>query len=255
MRSVEKYVVVMPCLNEAAEIFSLVSEIRTLALEVIVIDDGSTDETGRLAARAGAVVLRHESPQGKGASLNDGLRYAREKGFQRALAMDGDGQHAPSDIVQFLSVGESAALVIGNRMAHPAAMPRVRRFVNRWMSQRLSGITGKNLPDTQCGFRSIDLEAWSRCTLQTAHFEVESELLLAFIAAGHAVEFVPIQVIYKNEQSKIHPVRDTFRWWRWLRTAKRQFRSATRQAELAASESFAPPASPALQSASKLSPR
>ena len=245
---------VIPCLNEAVEIFSLVAEIRNLSLNVIVVDDGSTDETGQLAARAGAEVLRHNVPQGKGAALNHGLRRAREKGFQRALTMDGDGQHAPSDISNFLSANANAALIIGNRMENPETMPRVRRFVNRWMSQRLSKIAGKSLPDTQCGFRSINLEAWSRCNLHTSHFEVESELLLAFIAAGHAVEFVPIQVIYKNEQSKIDPVRDTLRWWRWLRRAKRQFNLTAQQREAAGPEFFAPPTSPALQSKTRLSP-
>ncbi|MEO6183430.1 MAG: glycosyltransferase family 2 protein, partial [Verrucomicrobiota bacterium] len=225
-----------------------------LSLDVIVVDDGSTDGTGQLATRAGAEVFRHQKPQGKGAALNHGLRRARENGFQRALTMDGDGQHAASDIGNFLSASESAALVVGNRMANPESMPGLRRFVNRWMSRRLSKIAGKDLPDTQCGFRSIDLEAWSRCDLHTAHFEVESELLLAFIAAGHAIEFVPIQVIYKNEQSKIHPVRDTLRWLRWLRTAKRQFKLATHKREVRESESFAPPTSPVLQSKTRLSP-
>ena len=253
MLSAEKFVVVIPCLNEAAEIFSLVTEIRKLSLHVIVVDDGSTDATGQLATSAGAEVIRHEKTQGKGAALNHGLRFAREKGFQRALTMDGDGQHAASDIGNFLSACESAALVVGNRMANPESMPGLRRFVNRWMSRRLSKIAGKNLPDTQCGFRSIDLEAWSRCDLQTAHFEVESELLLAFIAAGHAIKFVPIQVIYKNEQSKISPVRDTLRWWRWLRKAERQFKSAPVKLEVAVPGSFVPPTSPALHSASKLS--
>jgi hypothetical protein len=95
------------------------------------------------------------------------------------------------------------------------------------MSERLSQIAGKNLPDTQCGFRLIDLDAWSQLDLQTTHFEIESELALSFAAAGHAIEFVPIEVIYKNERSKIHPVRDTVRWFRWWRKARQQFQIAT----------------------------
>ena len=68
----------------------------------------------------------------------------------------------------------------------------------------------------------MKLEPWSRLSLRTAHFEVESEALLEFIASGHLVEFVPVRVIYKTEQSKIHPVRDSLRWFRWLRTMRRK---------------------------------
>lgn len=219
----DKIAVVIPCLNEAKEIFSLVTAVRKFLPNVIVFDDGSIDDTAALAAKAGAEVLRNKTSLGKGMVLNAGFKHARERGFQFTLAMDGDGQHAPSDIPKFLAAMERAPLVIGNRMENCAQMPWLRRFVNRWMSQRLSQIAGKNLPDTQCGFRLVDLETWSRLDLRTSHFEIESELLLGFVAAGHAIEFVPIEVIYKNEQSKIHPVRDTIRWFRWWKTARQKF--------------------------------
>jgi glycosyltransferase involved in cell wall biosynthesis len=222
----DKIAVVIPCLNEAKTIALLISEIKKFLPIIIVVDDGSTDGTGKMAADAGAEILRHEQPRGKGIALDFGFKRAREKGFTHALAMDGDGQHAPSDISKFLEAVRKAPLIIGNRMANPERMPKLRKFVNRWMSQRLSKIAGRNLPDTQCGFRLIELEAWSQMNLQTAHFEIESELLLAFIAAGYAVEFVPIEVIYKNERSKIHPVRDTLRWFKWYFQIRRKFRAA-----------------------------
>lgn len=195
-------------------------EIRWRLPTVIVIDDGSSDETGKLAAQAGAEVLRHERPQGKGVALSFGWRRAYERGFLWALTMDGDGQHSPEDIPVFLDCAAKgqAALIVGNRMSNPCGMPWVRRQVNRWMSQRLSRLAGCDLPDTQCGFRMMNLSAWSNLQLQTSHFEIESELLLAFAAAGHRIEFVPIQVIYQDEESKIRPLKDTWRWFRWLRS-------------------------------------
>ena len=250
MSTVDKIAVVIPCLNEAATIASLICEIKTILPNVIVVDDGSTDFTGKFAADAGADVLRNTQPLGKGIALNLGLKHAREKGFHSALAMDGDGQHAPSDIPRFLDALDKAPLVIGNRMTNCEQMPWVRKSVNRWMSKRLSHVAGKNLPDTQCGFRLINLEAWSRLNLQTAHFEIESELLLAFAAAGHAIEFVPIQVIYKNERSKIHPVRDTLRWLQWFRNARRQFETLKLKTELSSQ-----PTSAALQNETKPSLR
>ena len=107
-------------------------------------------------------------------------------------------------------------------MAQAEQMPWLRRFVNRWMSRRLSKAIGKPLPDSQCGFRLMNLRAWSGLAITATHFEIESEVLLAFLAGGYAVEFVPVRVIYKNEQSKIHPWRDTVRWFRWWARARRR---------------------------------
>ena len=213
--------VVIPCVNEAATIFELVLSIRGILPNVIVVDDGSTDNTAVLAGKAGAEVIRHESSRGKGTALNAGWRRAVARGFKWALAMDGDGQHAPGDIPKFLAAAGqgNVDLVIGNRMADAEGMPWLRRKVNRWMSGKLSRIAGMDLPDSQCGFRLMRLDAWQTLSLKTAHFEVESEMLLEFAAQEYAVKFVPVQVIYKDERSKIHPVRDTVRWFRWWREA------------------------------------
>ena len=210
--------VVIPCLNEAASIVGLVREVRQQLPTVIVIDDGSTDSTGHLAAHGGAEVLRHEQPQGKGAALRAGWQRAAERGFAWALTMDGDGQHAVSDIPAFLRCAEigEAALVVGNRMARPVGMPLIRRWTNRFMSWKLARLAGQTLPDTQCGFRLMNLPAWSKLAIEATHFEIESELLLAFARAGFKIAFVPIQVIYRAEESKIRPVHDTCRWFRWL---------------------------------------
>jgi glycosyltransferase involved in cell wall biosynthesis len=214
---------VIPCLNEAAAIESLVRQVRALLPGVIVVDDGSTDSTDQLATRAGAEVLRHEITQGKGAALLAGWKRARERGFDWAMTLDGDGQHSPDDIPTYLRcAGQTgAALVVGNRMGDVGHMPWLRRQVNRWMSRRLSRLAGRELPDSQCGFRLVDLRAWSKLDLLTRHFEIESEVLLAFVEAGYPVEFVPIRAIYKSAQSKIHPWRDTVRWFRWLSSRRR----------------------------------
>src|SRR6187551_2270662 len=94
--------------------------------------------------------------------------------------LDGAGQHSPNDIPAFLRCAErtNAVLVVGNRMTDPRGMPWLRRQVNRWMSRRLSKLAGRPLPDTQCGFRLMKLEPWSRLSLRTTHFEIESEALL-----------------------------------------------------------------------------
>ena len=230
---------VIPCLNEAAAIPALVREVgQQLRQEcarlaaaptstmdpapnplVIVVDDGSVDDTAQSAKSAGAWVLRHPHPRGKGAALKTGLREAQRLGFRQALLLDGDGQHAPGDIPAFFHCYRQtqAQLIIGNRMSHAERMPWLRRMVNRWMSQHLSKLAGRPLPDSQCGFRMVELKTWTGLSMQAEHFEIESEMLLAFVNAGARIEFVPIQVIYRSERSKIHPCRDTWRWLRWLR--------------------------------------
>lgn len=208
---------VIPCLNEAKVISSVVRGAREHVGAVVVVDDGSSDETSSAASAAGAIVLRHATPQGKGAALRKGWRHAVEHGFSWALTMDGDGQHSPDDIPLFLAAAARgpARLIVGNRMNGGAGMPWLRRRVNRWMSARLSRAAGIQLPDSQCGFRLMDLHAWSGLQLQANHFEVESEVLLAFHAAGYQVAFVPIRIIYQEERSKIRPLKDTWRWFRW----------------------------------------
>lgn len=156
-------------------------------------------------------------------ALKAGLSRAREAGFAFALTLDGDGQHAPTDIPRFFAkAGDgSALLVVGNRMGEAQKIPRLRRQVNRLMSRILSRMAGQHLPDSQCGFRLLDLTVWSTLPTKARNFEVESELLLAFARAGHTVHFVPVEVIYCDERSKIAPVRDTLRWFRWLNQARR----------------------------------
>jgi len=223
MKWTNRCAAVIPCLNEARTIAQVVAAVRRFVPKVIVIDDGSSDDTGIIARNAGAEVIRHAEPQGKGAALQAGWKYALKRGFDWALAMDGDGQHSTNDVPKFFEVAErtGAMLVIGNRMNDPKGMPVVRRLVNRWMSKRISALAGIPVPDSQCGFRLMNLGAWNRLRVKASHFEIESDVLLAFAKAGGRIQFTPIEVIYKSEQSKIHPVRDTLRWMKWWRGVQR----------------------------------
>ena len=209
----------IPCLNEAATIGEIVSAVKALLPTVLVVDDGSLDTTGDAARTAGATVLRNEQPMGKGAALRAGWEHAHQLGFEWVLCMDGDGQHAPSDIPKFLARAEKGgvALVAGERMHAPGTMPLVRRITNRFMSWQLSRLAGVRLSDTQCGFRLLHLPSLKRLHVKSECFEIESEVLIQFARARLGIAFVPIQVIYADERSKIRPLRDTLRWWNWLR--------------------------------------
>jgi len=223
MVAVKTCAAVIPCLNERAGIAPLVAAVRRQLPLVLVVDDGSLDDTAALARAAGATVLRHERNLGKGAALRTGLSEAWSLGFDWAITLDGDGQHVPEDLPVFLQRSEQtgARLVIGNRMQQARAIPWLRRQVNRWMSRQLSRRAGCHLPDTQCGFRLVHLESWATLPLTTQHFEIESEMLMAFLGARHPIEFVPIQVIGRTRRSHICPVADSVRWWKWWRQLDR----------------------------------
>jgi glycosyltransferase involved in cell wall biosynthesis len=214
--------VVIPCCNEEAAITGLVREVRRHLPTVIVVDDGSEDKTAARAAAAGAQIVRREGNPGKGAALKAGVAAALAQHYTWVITLDGDGQHWTEDIPAFLRCAEAtgAALIVGNRMHQAEAIPWLRRRVNRWMSRRISACAGRVLPDSQCGFRLIDLKAWAAVPFEADHFEIESEVLLGLVRAGYGVEFVPIRVIGKGRQSHIHPLKDSWRWLWWWRRAR-----------------------------------
>ena len=213
----ESCAVVIPCFNEGGTIAALVSQVRQHLATVIVVDDGSTDDTAAQALAAGATVARHGKNLGKGAALKTGLSAALKGGFEWALAMDGDGQHKPQDLPAFFrcAAQTNARLVVGNRMHNAQAIPWPRRQINRWMSRRISERAGQLLPDSQCGFRLVNLKVWASLRLETNHFETESEMLLAFARAGYPIQFVPIQVVGRGPHSHIRPLQDVWRWLQW----------------------------------------
>ncbi len=215
--------VIIPCYNEEATVGELVSEVRQYLPCVIVVSDGSFDQTATHAAAAGAQLLRLERNLGKGAALKAGVALASNQGCSWIVTMDGDGQHRPEDIPSFLRCAEDtrAALIVGNRMHRAKTIPWLRRTVNRWMSRRISKRAGASLPDSQCGFRLVNLGAWRTLSLMTNHFEIESEMLLSFVRAGYRIEFVPIQVVPRGSHSHIHVLRDTARWLKWWQGSRR----------------------------------
>jgi glycosyltransferase involved in cell wall biosynthesis len=228
MPPTDNCVAVIPCLNEEAEIAALVRSVRQPVRHVLVVDDGSSDQTSARAREAGADVIRHERPLGKGRSLIEGWQVATERGFTWAITLDGDGQHAPANIPAFLQQAEvtGAPLLIGNRMSRPDTMPPLRQWINRWLSMKISELTGRDLPDSQCGFRLVHLPTLAALPLRAEHFEIESEMIFQFARHGHAIGFVPIDVIYAAERSKIRPLLDTVRWWKWYFRARRELAKA-----------------------------
>ena len=232
-------VAILPCLNEARAIAAVVRGLHAHLAAVLVVDDGSTDTTGAEARTAGAEVLRHPRPRGKGSALSTGWQAAARRGAEWVLLLDGDGQHAPEDAPAFFAAAGTSLnqapvrLVIGNRMEQPGAMPWLRQTTNRWLSRRLTALAGVPLPDSQCGYRLAHLPTLLACELRSEQFEIESEMAVAFARAGHRIGMVPITVRYGAERSKVSPLRDTLRWWRWYRATAKRLGPAPAPARLA----------------------
>ncbi len=215
--------VVIPALNEAVYIADVVRRCRHYVEQVLVVDDGSGDRTGELAAAAGAEVIRHGSNLGKGASLREAFAEALRRNWPALVVVDGDGQHPPEALPAFLAAAgeEGVGMVVGNRMADPRGMPPVRYLTNRFMSRLLSLVIGQKVPDTQCGYRLLRRELLEKLRLTTVNYDTESEMLIQAARAGFRIASVPVPTIYAGETSKIHPFRDTLRFFRMLLRASR----------------------------------
>ena len=213
-----KIAIVIPAYNEAKNITPLVGAVRALGYDCFVIDDGSVDKTDELALQAGAAVLKTGGKSGKGNALKLGFNHVIKNGYEALIAMDGDGQHSPSDIAAFVSCYQKtgADIVSGDRMHNPQGMPLVRLLTNRFMSWLISFFCHQHIPDTQCGFRLIKTKVLQTINLQSSDFEIETEVLIKASKKGFKIASVGIQTIYRDEVSKIQPMRDTFRFIAYL---------------------------------------
>lgn len=214
----DECIVVIPCLNEAATIAGVVSGARRHVPRVIVVDDGSTDDTAGRAREAGATIRRHARPMGKASAIRTGMHAAREAGAGWAVLMDGDGQHDPADIPALLEAVDrtGADMVIGNRMDEAGKIPWIRRLVNRWMSRDLSRWTGMTIPDTQCGFRVVRLATWESIQPRADGFLMESAMIVAAARAGASIAHAPVGVLPRSAgASRIRVLRDVARWAAW----------------------------------------
>ena len=220
----------IPCYFEEKRIREVAARTHAQLDTVLVVDDGSTDGTESEARAAGVEVIRHAVNQGKGAAIKTGLReLSARAGIEYALILDGDGQHLPEEIPNFLEAANRthAPMLVGTRMTDTRTMPFVRRMTNRFMSWQISRVCGQEVPDSQCGFRMIHRDlAPALVEIETVKFDYETEMLVVASRRGDRIAAVPISTIYGDEISKIHPVRDTIRFYRMMARFKRQAHSS-----------------------------
>jgi glycosyltransferase involved in cell wall biosynthesis len=214
-------VAVIPAYEEAPRVAAVVAGAKA-HLPVLVVDDGSTDETAAVAEAAGATVLRQRPNAGKGAALRAGFRWALDHGFDAVLTLDADGQHDPAEIPAFLAaLGRTGAdLVVGRRDF--SRMPPIRQLSNRLGGLAFSWAVGRQIPDNQSGYRLVSRRLMEAMLASAeSGFEFEVEMIARCIALGLPMTDVPIRTIYGGEPSHIRPWRHFTEFVRVSRDARR----------------------------------
>ena len=234
---------VIPAHNEASRI-SAVIEGAARHLPVLVVDDGSSDDTAAVAEAAGARVLSQSPNRGKGEALKTGFRQAIAGGAAAVVTLDADGQHDPAEIPAFLaawnrsrdpgmeartgqrseSTSRAVELVIGARDFH--AMPPSRRLANTLGKRVLLWATGREIRDNQSGYRLIGRRLMeAMLASEEPGFGFEVEMIVECVRRGWAIEWVPIRTIYGAEDSHINPATHVARFltlaWRIRRARTR----------------------------------
>ncbi len=197
----------------------MIKDIKKIVKDVVVVDDGSTDNTSQRAMDGGATVIKHVSNQGKGAALRTGFSYVERKRFNALITMDADRQHDYTELPKFIEEFKknSADIVVGNRMNNTKNMPFVRLYINRITSFFTSLFLSCRISDTQSGYRLIRTEVLRNINLVTSNFETESEALIKAGRKGFRIKEIPIRTVYlPNAQSKIKPMKDTIKFIRLI---------------------------------------
>lgn len=211
----DRFAVLIPALNAERTVPRVVVETRRELEPVLVIDDGSSDATGKVAAAVGATVLRHDVNRGKGAALKTGFAWALERGFDAVITLDADGQHLPSEIPKFIEEWREsrADLIIGGR-AHlfEGMLPR-RRTANRFSAWSISHAAGVKVTDSQSGFRLYSARLLRAVKPRTNGFDMESEVIVRAGRKGFAIVTIDIDLGFVDGISTSHykPLKDTLR--------------------------------------------
>jgi glycosyltransferase involved in cell wall biosynthesis len=213
---VRRLSVVVPARNEAANLPALLDELGTAlrsasldAYEVIVVDDGSTDETPQLGAARGAAVVRHAESLGNGAAVKRGIREARGDWI---LLLDGDGQHPPAELQAMLALAERYDMVVGSRGGKGGSAHR--NLANRIYNRFASYVSGRSIPDLTSGFRLVRADvAKDLVWLLPNTFSYPTTITMSMLRGGWSVGFHPFAVRPRRGKSHIRLVADGSRFF------------------------------------------
>ncbi len=188
----------IPAYNEGKNISDIIKKTKKYVDKVVVIDDGSTDNTREVSEKSNAIVLSHIVNLGKGAALKTGCDYAVKRGAKYIITLDADAQHNPEDIPRFIDKLDKYDIVFSYRKAS-RKMPLVLRFGNWFISSVVEFLYGVSLNDTQCGFRAFSKYAYKNIRWNASDYSMESEMISR--AGKQKLKYVqiPIETIYSDK--------------------------------------------------------
>jgi len=215
MDLLNKVCILIPAYNAGKTLESVLEKVQPLRMDTIVVNDGSEDETKRLALEYGALLLEHPSNLGKGAALRTGFNYILAKGYQVVITLDADGQHNPSEIPSLFKIFQSVKpdILIASRAGEFSRMTFLRRFWNRLGVKAVARFCHSDITDSQSGFRLIRTEILREIPLLTSGYETELELLIKACKRNFNVLSVPTSPPKPDGTAFSHfkPVADTWR--------------------------------------------
>lgn len=190
--------ILIPAYNEATVITDVIAEVRSAGYEnIIVVDDGSADETFSKASATGVTTLKHFLNRGKGAAMKTGIEAAKLLGADAAVTIDGDGQHNPSDIRKMLDlINEGNDVVLGTRLLKPKGMPKYKILANHIGNLCTWAIYGLWVTDSQSGFRAFSKKALGAIETKTDRYEYDSEVIREIYRNKLKFVETPIEVRY-----------------------------------------------------------
>jgi glycosyltransferase involved in cell wall biosynthesis len=210
----DKVCILIPAYNAQETLGSVLKKIEPLQMDTIVVNDGSSDETKRVALENEVQLLEHPLNLGKGAALRTGFQYLLQKDYQTVITLDADGQHDPSEIPPLLKIFRSVKpdILIASRAAEFGKMTFLRRFWNRLGVKAVARLCHSDITDSQSGFRLIRTRVLKEVNFSTSRFETELELLIKACKKGFSVLSVPIdtQKVDGTGSSHFRPVVDTW---------------------------------------------
>lgn len=206
--------VAIPAFDAAPSIADVVRRSLAVAAGVLVVDDGSRDDTTVRAKRAGAEVVRHPVNRGKGCALRSAFDLLFARGYDHVITLDADGQHRPEEIPKLYEpTRHGADLVIGSRAAVFSEMHPIRRASNRWSSRLISFAAGQALEDSQSGFRVYSRTMIERIGFEGRRFEAESAIVVRAVRRGFHVETLTVESGFADGRMTSHyrPLSDSLR--------------------------------------------
>jgi len=208
------FVAVIPAYNEEKNVKDVVQKARRHVDFVVVVDDGSTDNTGREAEEAGAFVIENKENEGKAEAMKIGFKYALQKGADFVAVLDADGQHDPDEIPLFMSeIQKGFDIVVGARKFNRKLMPGIRIFANSFSSFFTSLASHTKILDSQSGYRVIKRGVLTKICFTSSRYQMETEMLIKAAKCGFRISFVPIKTIYANQaKSRVNQIVDPARF-------------------------------------------